>query len=73
MAQIESVAKIGGGPVTLHSEEKGGIVRLLRDNPYMGGVAIVSTGIHHHPHQSQCDGNADLCAVCITRRVPVRL
>lgn len=42
MAQIESATKMEGAAATLHAEEKKGVVRLLKDNPYMGGVAIVS-------------------------------
>jgi hypothetical protein len=45
MAQIESVAKMGDAPLTLHAIEKKGITRLFRENPYMGGVAMV--GITH--------------------------
>jgi hypothetical protein len=41
MAQIESVAKMGDAPLTLHAIEKKGIARLLKENPYMGGVAMV--------------------------------
>lgn len=42
MAQFESVSKMGDRSVTLHSSEKKSVARLLKDNPYMGGVAIVS-------------------------------
>ena len=41
MAQIESISKAGDMPTTLHSQEKKGIARLLKENPYMGGVALV--------------------------------
>jgi hypothetical protein len=41
MAHIESVSKMGDAPLTLHAVEKKGVARLLKENPYMGGVAVV--------------------------------
>lgn len=41
MAQIESISKTGDMPANLHSQEKKSVARLLKENPYMGGVALV--------------------------------
>jgi hypothetical protein len=46
MAQIESISKMAAVPLTLHAVEKKGVARLLKENPYMGGVAMV--GCQHN-------------------------
>jgi hypothetical protein len=42
MARIESIPKMGDAPLTLHNVENKRVAQLLRENPYMGGVALVS-------------------------------
>lgn len=46
MAQIESVSKMGDAPANLHTDEKKSVTQLLKENPYMGGVAMVSLACH---------------------------
>lgn len=70
MAEVEKIPDVGERPAILAPQTNKGVARLLKENPYVAGVAVVSA-------TSFCTSmspiSANRATVCFLGRLPLRI
>lgn len=66
MAQVEKVSHIGENPLVLSPNANKSVAKLLKENPYVAGVAVVSLRCYQN-----IQSHADTTSVRFLGRLPV--